>query len=756
LIQLKNFTFNSQLIKSILKLPLFGCFLFLSFQVSQVMGQKKNAQFRYHIHKTQVPIQLDGIMQEDAWSKAEVASNFKMVLPMDTSKAMVPTEVRMTYDNDNLYIIATCYKIGDGVDVIESLKRDWAFMKNDNFIIFMDTYGDMNSGFAFGVNAAGAQWDGTMYDGGSVDLNWDNKWTTASTSDKNKYIIEAAIPFTSIRYKEGMSEWGINFSRNDLKSTEKSAWAPVPRQFPTASLSYAGVLVWDEPLKKTKNDFTLIPYFKTSVSQDYTNAAGDKITKPSDIGKDIGIDAKISLTSALNLDLTIHPDFSQVEVDRQVTNLSRFELFFPEHRQFFLENADLFSNLGFPNTRPFFSRRIGLNSTIDFGARLSGRLDKNWRIGLMDMKTSPNDDIHLAGQNYTVLALQRKLFKKSSIELFVIDRTALNFNGKTNSNGSCNCVYEHDGNEYNRNIGFEYYLAPPNNTLSGKTIFIKSFTPRMTGNDYLNAANLQYSQRKWILAWQHEIVGDNYNAEVGYVPRNNYIKLNPSVTRLFFPKSGSILSHGPQFNGTYYYNSQFSKTDNSNTFTYLITYRDKSTLSAVAQNVYVELLSPFDPTRIGKEPLEKGTKHQWNTGGFDLVSAPQHKFTYALSTRIGGYYANGKLLSITGNLGYRIQPYVNIDFSSTYNHIELPAPWGNNNFLLIGPKVDVTFTNKLFFTTFFQYNEQTKNINFNTRFQWRYKPVSDLFIVYTDNYYIGPVFVKNRAVVLKFTYWWNK
>jgi hypothetical protein len=154
----------------------------------------------------------------------------------------------MTYDDQNLYLIAVCDKIGDGVDVVESLKRDWAFGKNDNFIVFMDTYGDMNSGFAFGVNAAGAQWDGTMYDGGSVDLNWDNKWTTGSTSDKNKYIIEAAIPFTSIRYKEGKMEWGLNFSRNDLKSTEKSAWAPVPRQFPTASLSYAGVLVWDAPI----------------------------------------------------------------------------------------------------------------------------------------------------------------------------------------------------------------------------------------------------------------------------------------------------------------------------------------------------------------------------------------------------------------------------------------------------------------------------------------------------------------------------
>ena len=230
----------------------------------------------------------------------------------------------------------------------------------------------------------------------------------------------------------------------------------------------------------------------------------------------------------------------------------------------------------------------------------------------------------------------------------------------------------------------------------------------------------------------------------------------PSITRLYFPKSGSILSYGPQFTTTYYYNSNFNLTDNTKLFNYLITYRDKSTFATVIQNDYVELLAAFDPTRIGKQTLAAHTKHQWTTVGFDWISAPQHKFTYYLSARKGGYYADGKLLSITGDIGYRIQPYVNFDVAATYNHIELPQPWGNNNFFLIGPKVDITMTDKLFFTAFYQYNEQTKNINFNTRFQWRYKPVSDLFIVYTDNYYIGPVFVKNRAVVLKFTYWWNK
>ncbi|MFZ9221550.1 MAG: hydrolase, partial [Sediminibacterium sp.] len=386
---------------------------------------------------------------------------------------------------------------------------------------------------------------------------------------------------------------------------------------------------------------------------------------------------------------------------------------------------------------------------IDFGARMSGRLDKNWRIGLMDMKTSADESKNLLAQNFAVVALQRKLFKKSSLEMFYIDKTQLDYDGYASYNST-------QPNRYNRNFGFEFMLAPKNNTWSGKTILIKSFTPNKSGDDFLNAANLQYSSKNWIVSWQHEIVGNNFNAEVGYIPRNNYVKFNPSVTRLFFPKKGNILSHGPQFLTTYYFNTALDQTDNTKSFTYLITYRDKSTLSGVVQNDYVELLAPFDPTRIGKQPLAAHTKHEWNTIGFDFISAPQHRFTYTLSSRTGGYYANGKLFSLTANVGYRIQPYVNIDISSTYNHIDLPQPWGKNNFLLVGPKVDITMTNTLFFTTFFQYNEQTTNINFNTRFQWRYKPASDLFIVYTDNYYIGPVFVKNRAVVLKFTYWWNK
>jgi hypothetical protein len=304
-------------------------------------------------------------------------------------------------------------------------------------------------------------------------------------------------------------------------------------------------------------------------------------------------------------------------------------------------------------------------------------------------------------------------------------------------------------------VGLEYNLAPSNNTWTGKTIFIQSFSPSNKGNGFVHAANLLYSVRKWQIGWEHEYVGNNYNAEVGYVPRNNYIKINPTLNRFFFPKGGIVLSHGPQVSSTYYFDTKLNRTDNENSLAYLVTFRDKSTLNAVMLNDYVQLLSPFDPTNLGKDSLPAGFRSHWNTVGFDFVSAPQHTFTYSFSMRYGGYYNDGKLVSFSGDVGYRIQPIVNIDLAATYNDLKLSQPWGDTHFLLVGPKIDVTMTNTLFLTAYMQYNQQTKNVNLNTRFQWRYKPASDLFIVYTDNYYIGPVFVKSRQLVMKFTYWWN-
>lgn len=707
-------------------------------------AQKKNAAFQLHIHRASSSVMIDGIVDEQAWLDAEKTSEFYMILPMDTSMANVRTDVRMTYDNENLYLLAECYNFGTGQHMVESLRRDFAFLKNDNFLLFMDTFEDQTTGYSFGANAFGAQWDGTMYEGGKVDLNWDNKWTSAVKNYADKWVFEAAIPFKTIRYKKDLKQWGINFGRNDLKTTEKSSWAPVPRQFPSASLAYTGTLVWDEPPPAPRSNISVIPYVLGGVSKNYeTNA------KPV-YKKDIGGDVKISIGPSLNLDLTVRPDFSQVEVDKQVTNLSRFELFFPERRQFFLENGDLFANFGYADLRPFFSRRIGLGVPIDFGARLSGKLDKNTRIGLMDMRTHTVDETALPAQNFAVVSLQRKVFKRSNIGVIYIDKTSINYNPDRNTDSSKN-IYS----RYNRNLGLEYNLASSNNLWTGKAMVLKSFHPGVTKGDWTQAAHLQYSSRKWLIYGQAQYVGENYIPEVGYVPRRGYVKFNPQLSHFFFPRGGSVLSHGPVINSTYFFNTKMNETDHSNLLSYLITFRSKATLTAVAQQDYVRLLMPFDPTNTGKDSLAAGTKHRWNTVGFDYVSAPQHLLTYTCSLRYGGYYANGHLLAVNGDIGYRFQPNVNITMSASYNRLSLPQPWNKINFLLIGPRIDVTFTNTLFLTTYIQYNEQQKNMNINARFQWRYKPASDLFLVYTDNYYPGPLAVKTRALVLKFNYWWN-
>jgi len=718
--------------------------LLLSFIVLclPLSAQKKNAKYQYHIHKASTGVKIDGIEDDVAWKESEVASDFYMVLPMDTSFAQVRTDVRMSYDDHNLYILATCYHLLPGPFMVESLRRDFSFTKNDNFLLFMDPFEDQTNGFSFGANAAGAQWDGIMYSGGSVDLSWDNKWYSEVRRYDDRYVFEAAIPFKSIRYKKGITEWGINFSRNDLKTTEKSSWAPVPRQFPTASLAYTGTLVWDQPPPETVTNLSVIPYTLGRVSKDIENA------KPTEYLANVGADAKIGVTSSVNLDLTVNPDFSQVDVDVQVTNLSRFELFFPERRQFFLENGDLFANFGYATIRPFFSRRIGLGVPIQFGARVSGKINRNWRIGMMDMQTKPVSSSALPAQNFGVVSIQRRLFARSNIGFIFVNKESLNYQASADPTVP---VYS----RYNRTAGLEYNLASSNNMLTGKALFLKSFSPDKKGSDFVHAGHLQYFSRKWIMLWQHEYVGKNYNAEVGYVPRNGYIRLNPMISHLYFPKGKNVLSHGPSLTSSLFFNNSFRSTDNETIASYLITFRSRSTLNLWASHNYVKLLAPFDPTNSGRDTLATGTEHYFDAYGFDFVSKPQSILTYAASVRNGGYYAHGSRFTLTTSIGYRLQPYVAIAMSSTYNDIRLPQTSGDTKFWLIGPRIDVTLTNKVFITAFAQYNDQKDNVNLNARFQWRYRPASDFFLVYTDNYLPENFSVRNRALVVKFTYWWT-
>lgn len=705
-----------------------------------VHAQRKNEAYKYFIKRAPTPIQIDGV-EDPVWAVAQNASDFNMVLPMDTSKAEIKTDVRMFYDSTGIYLLAVNYIEPNQKFMVESLKRDFSFGKNDNFLLFLDPFNDQTNGFTFGSNAAGAQWDGLLYEGGKADLNWDNKWNSATKYYKDKWIWEAFIPFKTIRYKNGISRWGIQFSRLDISKAEKSTWAPVPRQFPTASLAYTGILVWDQPPPNAGQNISLIPYILTGVTKNYSANTSAKFRN------DIGLDAKVAVTSALNLDVSIHPDFSQVEVDRQITNLDRFELFFPERRQFFIENGDQFNNFGYATIRPFFSRRIGLNAPIQYGARLSGKLNKNWRMGFMNMQTEREINTKTPIQNYTAFAIQRKVFARSNIGLLIVNREQVLSKDEKDPS--------YLTNPFNRNIGLEYNLASSNNLWTGKYMVLKSFSKNVSGDDFTHAGNIQYSSKKWLIAYQQESVGKQYNAEVGYVPRKDYFKLSPSVSRIFFSKNPKINSHTVKLVNFNYFTRRFKLTDHTTYFAYTLTLRNQATYTAWVAHDYIKLLQPFDPTNFTKDTLARGSEHRWYSFGTEIASKPQKLFTYLISSRFGSYYFNGSRSFISADLGYRLQPYFSVNMSTSFNTISLPAPWNKLTFWLVGPRIDITFTNKLFFTTFLQYNNQQNNINVNTRLQWRYKPASDLFLVYTDNYFPAPFNVKNRALVLKFNYWWN-
>jgi len=712
-------------------------FYILCFSQS-VLSQINFEKYQLPIQKTSEKITIDGKLDEDTWKKAAVGKDFFMITPLDTGKANQFSEARVSFDDEFLYIAIIFFNNSiKGDYVVESLKRDFSFGKNDNFLVAIDPFNNQSTGFAFGLNAYGAQWDGTMYDGRSVDLNWDTKWYSEVQFDENQWVCEIAIPFKSIRYDETSAVWGINFSRLDLKASEKSSWAPVPRQFPSVSLAYAGALLWESPPPKQGNNTSIIPY----VSDNLNNSNSDPTTNKLKVGGDL----KYNLTSALNLDVTLNPDFSQAEVDQQVTNLDRFELFFPERRQFFLENADLFSNFGYKTIRPFFSRRIGLNVPIVGGIRLSGNLNEKWRIGVMDVQTQKDELLGLDAENFGVFTLQKKVLDRSNISVLFVNKQNLNRNQPSS-----------EKNHFNRNVGIEYNYFSQDNLWDGKLLFLKSFSSIEDQDGAVFASHIGYQSTRWNWRVQQEYVPNDYSAEVGFVPRTNYIKLEADGGHLVFTKKETpLLSHGPALEQTYYFNTSFDKRDRITSINYLFNFKNRSRLSFRFQEQFIQLQSDFDPLRTGIASLKKETEHQWSSLSVSYDAKPQNRFTYSLEGLTGGYYQKGKRNALLGEFGYRFQPFLELNSVANYNQIKLPAPWQNNSFWLLGVKANLTFTNTIFFSNLFQYNEQLGLWNFNSRFQWRYKPASDLFLVFNSNEINYPNQTKGWSLTLKINYWLN-
>lgn len=694
-------------------------------------------------------ITIDGYGKEQVWSSTSSANQFTQNFPTDSLPSGNRTEVWLASDNENLYVFAKCYLKSDIQSTfVQTLKRDFNSLQNDAFGIFFDPYGDGLNGFYFVINALGAQTEAMIGNGTDVATVWDNKWYSSTMKTDSFWTAEFQIPFKSIRYNENNNVWRFNFIRVSLTDNERSTWVPVPINFEPPNLAFVKPLYFEKTPPKPKVNISIIPSLTTNISKNYQNNTPLKSTIiPS-------IDGKIAITPGLNLDLTVNPDFSQAEVDVQQTNLTRFELFFPERRQFFIENSDLFETFGFRQIRPFFSRRIGLNQgqpvPIIAGARLSGKLNKNWRVGLMNLQTEGNGNLNLSPQNYTVAAFQRKIFARSNIAGILVNRQEVNENSV-------------NFNNYNRIAGLDYNIASADNKFRGKVFYHQSFQPNQPKDAQANASWLMYQSRNWFVMWNHEYVGRNYQADVGFVRRNqmynpisqsffrlHYLRLEPMIRYSFFPKKGRINRHGPEVYMDYYSNIRFRPTDNLVRFSYLFTFNNTSTLSMRYGEVFTKLFFPTDVSFAGKTFINEGN-YRYNSYIINYSSDFRKDIQAFLSLATGKYYT-GNRVSINSSLTYRLKPKAIFTMSYERNIINLPEYQLPATLNLLGVQADISFNTQLFFNTFIQYNSQINNVNLNTRLQWRFKPMSDLYLVYSENY--DPFLqIKNRALVLKFIYW---
>lgn len=706
---------------------------------------------------------IDGKLSEQHWQTADRAKNFILSFPVDTASATSQTEVMVSFDDDNIYIGGVCFVNSDKEHVVQSLRRDFDFGRNDNLCIYIDPFNDYTNGFIFGITPFGVMREGLVTNGQEVSTDWDNKWFSAVHDYGDRWEFEMKIPFKTIRYNEELKTWNIIFLRKDLKNNEESVWAPVPLGYRPSSFAFSGKLLFSQKLEKAGPNIAFIPYVSAATSEDFQ-------TDDTDNNLNAGFDAKIGVSSSLNLDLTVNPDFSQVEVDRQVTNLSRFEIFFPERRQFFLENQDLFGEGGFGSSRPFFSRRIGiatdtsgrqLQIPILYGARLSGKIGRDWRIGLLNMQTKEQFNARLTGvqeidstanllaQNYTVGVIQRRIFSRSNIGMIVVNRQALDYEAKKDNATTT---------KYNRVIGVDYNLLSDDSRWEGDFYYHQSIDEQQADDAFSAGAFLGYNTTNLELRVLASAVGGGFNAETGFVPRKDIIRLGTFNDFNIYPKNSFLVRHGPGFSINYLTDLNFNRTDMDYEISYSFIHSNTSSLDFSASYNYILLRRSFDPTGANLSDLERlqaGEDFTWYTYSMRYETDGRRRLSASFENNYGGFY-NGKRFNSSLEVNYRYQPYGQVALAIDYNNLhEFPGPFQDVDYWLIGPRVDLTFTDKIFLTTFVQYNEQADNVNLNARLQWRYKPVSDLFVVYTDNYFPDNFKAKSRAVVFKLTYWLN-
>lgn len=725
-------------------------FLLITGTCSILWGQNEDKSFT--VKHITAPIVIDAILDESIWSQAESANTFQEYFPADNIEAKQQTEIKMLYDDVNLYIGIKVSTIGDNY-IIPSLKRDFRAGNNDNISLLFDTFNDGSNAFLFGTNPYGVLREALISNGGSgldgFTTSWDVKWRGESKIYDGYYVSEMAIPLTSFKFKEGETKWRFNSYRFDMQSNETSTWARIPQNQLIFNLAFMGTMKFEKPLGKSRTPLAIIPYINTIAQKNYeTNESSSNVK--------FGGDAKVAIGNGMNLDITINPDFSNVEVDNVITNLTRFEVSLPERRQFFVDNNDLFGTFGSSrDSNPFFSRRIGIaknrddesiQNDITAGVRLSGKLNEDWRLGVLSINTAEDVENEIASNNNTVLALQKKLFSRSNLSFIFVNRETFK-----------DYDFQAEEDRYNRVLGVDYNLASADNTWVGKFFLHQAFAHDIGGANKAAGAELRYNSRNLNWGLRSNYVGDDFRSDLGFVRRTDIIAARPFIEYTFWPKKGKLNNHGFRFspNAIWRPNLDLQNTDYTIFSSWSAEFKNQTQFSVKMFNRYTYLTDTFDPTNTDDAiPLPGEIGYYYTSVDVEYQSDRRKAFSYSINPTFGQFY-NGTNSGFEGQLAFRMQPKALLSLSLRYNDIKLPEPYASAQLWLLSPRVDITFNKSVFWSTIVQYSNQADNLGLNSRLQWRFAPLSDLFIVYNDNYFVNSFSPKNRSINLKFTYWLN-
>ena len=688
---------------------------------------------------------LDGRLDERVYTAVPSASAFVQQEPHEGELATEQTEVWVFFDDRNVYVAARCWDSQPDRIVANEMRRDsrniWF---GDHFAVSLDPYYSRRSGVFFQTNVLGGIRDGLVNDETKVNYDWNTVWDVKSRRFSDGWTTEMAIPFKSLRYREGGAQiWGITVQRVVRSKNELSYLNPMPASYGGAALfrlSAAGTLVGISPPPQSRN-----VEFKPYVISDLTTDREATPPVSRDLDGTFGFDAKYGLTRSLTFDFTYNTDFAQVEVDEQQVNLTRFSLFFPEKREFFLEGQGIFafggtslgqSRFAGPSNTPivFFSRRIGLNRgetvPIQVGGRLTGRVGK-YTVGLLNTQAEDAAHADAVATNFSVVRLKRDVLRRSTIGLIATGRFP------SSSGEGSNRVYGVDANlAFFQNLEINSYYA-------------RTETPGLPGDAESYQAQVLYAGDRYGVELQQLKVGEAFNPEVGFLRRLDFRRRYAKLR--FSPRPRSIaairkVSWEASLDYTTNVAGQLETRQALGTFRVDLENGDKADVNYVSN--YEFLTSPF---RIAEDVLLPIGGYRFNEVQAGYQLGPQRKITGRLSLSQGSFFSGDRT-----EVGYlfgraEVTPQLAVEPRLSFNWVDLPE--GNFTTKLVSARTTYVLTPRMFVAALLQYNSSVHALESNVRLRWEYQPGSELFVVYSEGHDTdvrGFPGLENRVFVVKF------